>query len=278
MPEGDTIYRAARTLHLALAGHAVTRFQSAYAQLSTVDDQSPIVGRTVDRVEARGKHVLMRFSGDLVLRTHMRMSGSWHIYRPGESWQRPARDMRVLVATDRFVAVGFNIPVAELETSRTLERHEELGGLGPDLLGEEFDQGEAVRRMRRRENETIAEVLLNQRVLAGIGNIFKSETLFVCGINPFTITSLLADTELEALASNARRLLQANVLPSSRDGIVTYFGLRRTTGRSNPNDSLWVYGRKGEPCRRCGAPVQAQKQGVDARTTYWCAICQRARA
>ena len=113
MPEGDTIFRAARTLHRALAGHVVTRFETAYAQLARVHDDTPITGRTIEGVESRGKHLLMRFSGDLVLRTHMRMNGSWHIYRPGERWQRPAAAMRIVVGTDAFVAVGFNVPDAE---------------------------------------------------------------------------------------------------------------------------------------------------------------------
>jgi endonuclease VIII len=126
MPEGDTIFRAARTLHRALAGQVVTRFESAYAHLTRVDIDRPIAGRTIEGVESKGKYLLVKFSGDLVLRTHMRMSGSWHIYRPGEPWQRHPGDMRVLVATERFVAVGFNIPVAEFETSQTLQRREVL--------------------------------------------------------------------------------------------------------------------------------------------------------
>src|SRR6478736_2152729 len=134
MPEGDTIFRAARTLHRALAGQEVVRFESVLPALTRVHDDSPVTGRVVESVTAAGKHLLMRFSGGLLLRTHMRMNGSWHIYRPGERWQRPARDMRVLVATGDFVAVGFNVPVAEFLTARNLLRHKELQALGPDLL------------------------------------------------------------------------------------------------------------------------------------------------
>ena len=122
----------------------------------------------------------------MVLRTHMRMNGSWHIYRPGEPWQRPRRDMRIVVATADFVAVGFNIPVAEFIAASNLARHEELRRLGPDLLSETFDAGEALRRMQERPAQLIADVLLNQRVMAGIGNVYKSEVLFSCGVNPFT--------------------------------------------------------------------------------------------
>jgi endonuclease-8 len=275
MPEGDTIFRAARTLHRALAGHQVTRFESVYPQLTRIDVDTPIVGRTIERVEARGKHLLMWFSGDLVLRTHMRMSGSWHIYRPGERWQRPPRDMRIVVGVEAFVAVGFNIPVAEFDSSHTVERDEHLGSLGPDLLGSSPDLDEALRRMRARASEAIAPVLLAQRVAAGIGNIFKSETLFLCGIDPFSRVADLTDDQLHALLTTAQRLLRANVLDSSTEGIVTYFGLRRTTGRAAPSDRLWVYGRRGKPCRRCGTPIASAKQGLDARLTYWCPQCQK---
>src|SRR3954469_8825971 len=130
VPEGDTIYRAAAAMHRALAGRVVTRFQSVYPAVMRVADDRPIVGRTIESVSARGKHLLIAFSGDLVLRTHMRMNGSWHIYPSGARWQRPARDMRVLVGTARAVAVGFNVPVAELLTTRDVARHAELRALG----------------------------------------------------------------------------------------------------------------------------------------------------
>ena len=141
VPEGDTIFRAARTLHRALAGKRVVRFESVFPALTRVHDDSPLTDRLVESVSSAGKHLLMRFSGDLVLRTHMRMNGSWHIYRPGEAWQRPRRDMRIVVATDDFVAVGFNMPVAEFIAARTLARHDELRRLGPDLLGDRAGRG-----------------------------------------------------------------------------------------------------------------------------------------
>jgi endonuclease-8 len=275
MPEGDTIFRAARTLHRALAGGVVTQFESVYPQLTRIDDDTAIVGRTVEAVESLGKHLLMRFSGDLVLRTHMRMSGSWHVYRPGERWQRPRRDMRIVVATAQFVAVGFNIPVAEIESSHTLQRDEALGSLGPDLLAAEVDIDEGVRRVRARPTEEIAPVLLNQRVVAGIGNVFKSETLFQCGISPFVRVADLTDDQVRLLLTAARRLLGANVRPSSGEGISTYFGLRSAARNAEYGDRMWVYGRARQPCRRCGTPIQARKQGLDARITYWCPNCQR---
>ena len=150
MPEGDTILRAARALHRALAGHVVTRFDSVYPAVTRVAEDHPIVGRTIESVSARGKHLLMAFSGDLVLRTHMRMNGSWHLYRPGVPWQRPARDMRVLVATADAVAVGFNVPIAELLSNQQIERHKEIRRARTGPAGR---RGRAIRVRRRHRRD-----------------------------------------------------------------------------------------------------------------------------
>jgi endonuclease-8 len=273
MPEGDTIYRAARTLHRALAGHIVERFESVFPMLTRVHDDEPLTGRTIERVTAAGKHMLMYFSGGQVLRTHMRMNGSWHIYRPGEAWQRPRRDMRVLIATKEFEAVGFSIPVAEFIKTGDLGRHDELRRLGPDLLGETFDRIEAVRRIRERGDSSIGDVLLNQRVMAGVGNVYKSEVLFACGVNPFTSVRNLSDAQVECLVDTARRFLQANVTEKLAP-MTTYSGYRRTTRRDDPAERLWVYGRAGKSCRKCGGPIQIKASGSDARLTYWCSTCQ----
>jgi endonuclease-8 len=278
MPEGDTIFRAARTLHRALAGHVVTRFESVLPALTRVHDDAPITGRTIDRVDSVGKHLLIHFSGDLVLRTHMRMSGSWHIYRPGERWQRPPIDMRVVIGTDQFVAVAFNVPIAEFETEHTLQRNESVGSIGPDLLSETFDADAALQRLRAHDEGDIAETLLNQRAMSGIGNIFKSEVLFVAGINPFTPVPALSDDELRHIIATARRLLKANVTSHSGEGITTHFTLRSTSVRAEPNDRVWVYHRAGQPCRTCGTAIASRKHGPYARGTYWCPSCQPTRS
>ena len=276
MPEGDTIFRAARTLHRALAGHEVVRFESVLPALTRVHEDAPITGRTVERVSAAGKHVLMQFTGDLVLRTHMRMNGSWHIYRPGEAWRRPRRDMRIVIGTAAFDAVGFNVPVAEFLDRRALARQDDLRAMGPDLLGEAFDATEAVRRFRARPELAIADALLNQRLAAGAGNVYKSEVLLLCGVNPFARVADVSDDHVRAILTTARKHLQANVIdPTS--AIVTYRGYRRTTRRADPGERLYVYGRAGKPCRRCGTPVQMQPQGPHARLTYWCPACQPPR-
>jgi len=274
MPEGDTIFRAARALHRALAGNVVTEFESVFPALTRVADDHPIVGRTIESVAARGKHLLMTFSGDLILHTHMRMNGTWHLYPAGAPWRRPARDMRVMVATSDAVAVGFNVPIAELLTPRQLARHKALQALGPDLLSDPqtFDRGEAVRRMRARERDAIGDVLLDQRVVAGIGNVLKSEILFIAGVDPFTPVARLDEAALERLVDTARDQLAANVM-DRKQTLVPTIG-RRTTRSMNPEAKLWVYGRSGKPCRRCGAIIQAMKTGLDARLTYWCPDCQ----
>ena len=274
MPEGDTIHRAADTLQRAIGGQVVTRFESVLPKLTRVDADTPLRGRTVERVEARGKHLLIWFSGDLVLRTHMRMNGSWHIYRPGERWQRPRRDMRIVIETAAMHAVAFTVPVAEFVAAQELERHEVVGGLGPDPLSDSFIADDAIVRMRAHGDTEIADVLLDQRVIAGIGNVFKSEVLFGARVNPFVPVSQLSREQLAEIVSVAIRFMRANVGTSATGGIVTYAGMRRTTGRTDPSARLWVYGRGAQPCRRCGTLISRRKQGPYARSTYWCPRCQ----
>jgi endonuclease-8 len=267
MPEGNSIFRTARTLNRALAGRTVTRFETVFPHLSRVDVDQPVRGRVIERVESRGKHLLMWMSGGLVLRTHMRMKGSWHVYRPGERWQRPQHDMRIVIRTADFEAIAFNVPVAEFLAARDLEHQSELRELGPDPLAEAFDEAEAVARIAERGEVEIADALLDQRAVAGIGNIFKSETLFMCRVNPFTLVRDLDAATVARLVATAAKLLRLNVKDASGSGIVT-------TGRADPSARLWVYGRGGKPCRRCGAPVSRRKQGPNARSTYWCERCQ----
>lgn len=273
MPEGDTIFRAADTLHRALAGKTVTRFDSVFPALLRVHEDAPITGRVVESVGAAGKHLLMRFSGDLVLRTHLRMSGSWHLYRPGERWRRAAGDMRIVISTADFVAVAFLVHVAEFLEGRALERQRDLRALGPDLLGATFDMAEAVARLRARADATIESALLDQRALAGIGNVYKSEVLFVCGVYPFTLVAGLDDATLTRLAEAARRLMRRNV-GAAGAGVAAQAGARLTTVRLDPEERLWVYGRTGRPCRRCGTAIQSAKSGPHVRGTYWCPVCQ----
>jgi endonuclease VIII len=274
MPEGDTIYRTARTLQLGLGGQIVTRFESVLPKLSRIDDDEPLAGRTIEKVDSQGKWLLIHFSDDLILLTHMLMSGSWHIYRPGEEWQRPTGQMRIVIATEKLIAVAFLVPVAEFHTSESLARREGFKDLGPRLLDAEVDEADVARRLRTRPELEIGVALMTQSLLSGIGNVYKSETCFACAVNPFRRVESLRDADLASLISTARKFLRANVSETSGDQIVTYTGMRRTTGRANPAARLWVYRRTGEPCRKCGGRIESRKQGVEARSTFWCPTCQ----
>jgi endonuclease-8 len=273
-PEGDSIFRAARTLERALAGRTVTRFESVFPRLTRVDDDTPIRGRTIERVEARGKHLVVWFSGDLVLRTHMRMNGSWHIYRPGERWLRPHHDMRIVIETAEMHAIAFNVPVAEFAAGAELTRTPALRDLGPDPLSDAFVAEDAVTGIMSRGDMEIADALLDQSAIAGIGNVYKSEVLFAGRVNPFARVRDLARDDVERLVAVAVKFMRTNVAETSGGGIETYRGLRRTTGRSGPGARFWVYGRAGKPCRRCGTSIARRKQGPHARSTYWCERCQ----
>jgi len=277
MPEGDTIFRAARTLQRALAGRTVTRFESVFPALSRVDVDTPLRGRTIERIEARGKHLLIWFSGPLVLRTHMRMHGSWHIYRPNERWQRPRHSMRIVLEAQDIHAVAFDVPVAEFLTPATLERSRPIRDLGPDPLAEGFDAAEASARICARGDAEIGDALLDQTAIAGIGNVYKSEVLFAGRVNPFMKVRDLPPADVDRLVATAVKFMRANVADGAPAAIETYRGLRRTTGRYDPGARLWVYGRAGKPCRRCGSPISRRRQGIHARSTYWCPRCQAAK-
>ncbi len=303
MPEGDTIYRAVRALQKALGGKVVTAFETGVAKLASGNDDAPVVGRVLERVEARGKWCLIFFSGDRILVTHMLMSGSWHIYRTGEKWRLPRRAMRVMLRVGAVVeeaaefpthamkphewatrelagyeAVLFNAQVAEFHTARSLERSSQVPKLGPDVLAAEFTVERGVAAMREfgaaHPEAEVAVVLLNQRVLAGLGNVYKSEVAFAAGVNPFRQMRTLTAREMEKTVEVAQRYMRANVVDGAGEGIVTYAGNRRTTRSMSVGERLWVYRRAGQECRRCGAMVMMRKQGTAVRSTYWCPACQ----
>ena len=265
MPEGDTIFRTAAVLRAVLVGRRIT---AARAQprpgLRRVPDLSPLVDSTVTSVESRGKHVLIGFDDGHTLRSHMRMSGSWHRYRPGEPWRLPARRASAILETAEAVAVAFDAPVIELLTDAELRRSRSLRELGPDLLSAEPDLAEGLRRLRERDDEELGNALLDQRAVAGIGNVVKSEVAFLERLDPWSPVRRFSDEDLERAVRAARRVLQAN----------TGGGARVTTGSRRPGEGLWVYGRAGRPCRRCGTTVRHARQGELARLTYWCPRCQ----
>jgi endonuclease-8 len=258
LPEGDTLHRTAATLHRWLAGREVTEATSRVAGLPA----AKLVGQTVTDVEAQGKHLLVRFASGNVLHSHMRMTGSWHVYSRGQRWRRPTSEARLMLTCGDRVAVCFNAPVVELLQKRAEAVHPALTRLGPDVLAEPdaLDVDEIRRRARSRPAElALGELLLDQRVVAGIGNIWRCETLFADGRDPWAPQSSLTDDELDHLVRTASRLMRAQLGPWN-------------AAESGPRA---VYKRTGRPCRRCGTPIEARRQGAEARTTYWCPTCQK---
>lgn len=271
MPEGDTLARIAAGLRPHLAGRTVTAAR-ARVPGPRVDR---VVGATITEVLAAGKNLLIRLDNGLELRTHLRMRGAWHRYRPGEPWRRaPGRAVLVLEVPGA-VAVCFDAPVVELFEKRAEAIHPSLGRLGPDLLDPAFDADEARRRFRApdRVATEIGVVLLDQRALSGIGNVVKSETLFIERVDPFTRVDDLDDPTLDRLVTTARRILADSAARTRGPERVTT--VDPTTRRSLAPGPLWVYGRAGRPCRRCGTLIRSARQGSDLpRTTYWCPACQ----
>jgi endonuclease-8 len=256
VPEGDTIHRAAARLRPALEGRSLVRFEAP----RLVGDR-PRPGERIEGVEARGKHLLVHFGGGLSLRTHMKMTGSWHLHRSGERWSKPTHLLRALVEADSgWLAVCFQAPVVETY-HRAAGEPLALAGLGPDLTAPRVDVDAVLERLAAlaAPDTDVADALLDQRIAAGIGNVYKSEVLFLHGVDPFTPAGDLGHDRLHRLYTTAHALLRANLGSS-----------RRTTYRGG----LAVYGRRGQPCPRCGTPVRMRRRGPMARSTYWCPGCQ----
>lgn len=268
MPEGDTIARTAHVLRAALVGRRITgAVARAQPAMRRVPDLSRLVGAVVTAVEPRGKHLLIAFDAGLTLRTHLRMTGSWHRYRPGERWHRATGAASVVLETASSVAVAFSTPVVELLTERELRRSRVLGSLGPDLLAASFDEDQALDRLRALGSTQLGDALLDQRAVAGMGNVYKSEVPFLERLDPWAPVAAFTEDQLRAALATARRLMRSN----------TRGGARVTTARPAARGSeLWVYGRAGRPCRRCGTPISVRRQGTLARHTFWCARCQEA--
>lgn len=256
MPEGDNVYRAARELSAALAGKTLTVCDVRVPSYATVD----LTGETVEEVLSRGKHLLMRV-GDVTIHSHLKMEGRWELYAPGARWRRPGWQARIVLGTSDRVAVGFQLGL--LEVVRRADESRIVGHLGPDLLGPDWDPELAVGRLAADPERPIGAALLDQRNLAGIGNVYRSEICFLLGVRSTTPVREVPD--LRAAVDLAHRLLVAN-----KDR-----GRRVTTG--SPRAALWVYGRRG-PCLRCGTPIRREQEpgrpGQD-RVVYWCPTCQR---
>jgi len=263
VPEGDTIFRAARSLHAVLAGKTVTGWRSPLPGFARAD----FTGKRIEKVEAHGKSMMLTFDDGSAVHSHMRMTGSWHIYRPGERWRKPGHFARLVLETADFVAVCFSAPVVEFLAPGRAERHEAVTRLGPDLLKDDFDAAEARRRLRERDATPLGEAIMVQRALAGIGNVYKSESLFTERLNPFLPVSAFDDATLDALVATARRLMMQNL-----DGFPRMTTRPPSMSARGPRN--WVYGRRGEACLVCGARIEMRRQGMAARSTYFCPSCQ----
>ena len=253
MPEGDVVWYTARRLHEALAGRTLTRSDFRVPGLATADLTNEVVTETV----SRGKHLLTRTGNGLTVHTHLRMDGAWRV-RPAAERIRDNHRIRLLLANENWQAIGYQLGVVEL--IHTSEEAKVAGHLGPDLLGPDWDRDEAVRRLSAEPDRPIGEALLDQRNLAGIGNVYKAEVLFLRGLSPWQPAGDV--TDLGALAGLAKRLLEAN---KERFGHITTGSMRR-------GEEHWVYGRRGRPCRRCGTPIRSA--GQQDRITFWCPSCQ----
>ena len=259
MPEGDTIFKVARTLRAVLEGKTLLGVRSPLPQI----DCARLVNHSVREVEARGKNLLIHLDDDRAFWTHLRMSGSWHVYRAGEKWLRPQRQMRLSLDVEGFCAVCFNAPVVELLTPLQLRGEKRLQP-GPDGSAERFDAEEAERRLRALADLPLGEAIVRQDALAGLGNVLKSELLFILRLDPFAPVSALTSARLVQLVASARALLLDNRHSSTR-----------VTRRSlDGPGTRWVYGRQGEACRRCGETVKMKRQGQLLRSTYFCPRCQ----
>ena len=259
MPEGDTIHRTATRLRAALLARPLTRIEVPRAV-----GRLPPTGQPVRAVDARGKHLLIHVD-DLVIHTHLGMTGSWRIYRPGQRWTTSPRAARVVLGVEHAVAVCAASPVAEVLDAAGLARHPVLRRLGPDLCDPAADLDEAAARLRRLSTpqRPIGEALLDQRAACGIGNVYRCDVLFLHGIHPGEPVASLTDDELRSLLEDSARLLRTNLETS-----------RRTTVPGAAAGALWVHGRRGRPCRRCSTPVACAPLGEPARHAYWCPGCQ----
>lgn len=251
MPEGDTIWRTAEQLRSALAGKRITGVRP--------DGLRRLIGSAVNAVDPVGKHLVIRFDNGFALHSHMRMRGVWQVYRPGERWRRPEWQLKALLETDDAVAACFAAPVVELVRNVAPV----LGHLGPDILGDDWSVKAVIKRARSLERLPVGELLLDQRVTAGIGNVYRCEALWERRINPWIPTANLSDEQLGAIFEAARAAMRSNLGGAFHR---TFPGYGRAA----------VHGRRGRPCPRCGTPIQLRGMGENPRAVYWCPQCQGA--
>jgi endonuclease-8 len=258
MPEGDTIHNAARRIRAVLSGQEILEIETPQRRHALDRWPERLAGRSLDAVDAHGKHLFLRFEGGLTLHSHLRMTGMWGVYRRGQRWRRSPRRAWLVLRSAEHEVVEFDGPVLDLMTDSRTRFDQRLARLGPDVLAEELDEQGILRRLREDDpTRGIGDALLDQRNVAGIGNVWKAEACFAAGIDPWRRTSQVSDDEALTALRAARERRQVSV----REGAMAR--------------GLQVYERAGRPCKRCGATVLARGQGDDNRTTFWCPGCQR---
>ena len=269
MPEGDTIHHAARRVGAALVGSAIRSIETPQPRHERDRWPERLAGRGVRSVDAHGKHLFVRFDGDLTLHSHLRMGGAWGVYRRGERWHRPPRRAWLVIRTDEHEVVQFDGPVLELMTEGRTRFDKRLAALGPDLLRDDFSEGEYLRRLRSDDpTRGIGDALLDQRNIAGIGNIWKNEGCFIAAVSPWRKLREVSDDEALGIVRGIQPLMKRS---AERGGRITTFegDERRNAWRT------WVHERAGMPCRRCSTAIRSRGQGDDNRTAFWCPECQR---
>jgi endonuclease-8 len=276
MPEGDAIHHAARRIAEALIGHEIVEIATPHPRHGHERWPERLGGRAVRRVDAHGKHLFLRFEGNLTLHSHLRMTGSWDVYGRGQRWGRSPRRAWLVLRTGEREVVQFDGPILELMTDSRARFDQRIAELGPDLIADDFDERVYLRRLREDDyTRGVGDALLDQRNIAGIGNVWKSEGCFLAGVDPWRRLRDVSDEELRHLVRELRPLMR---LSSERGGRIVSYRPRRHGSRrrrSSPDEEgTWVYDREGRPCRRCGDRVLAHGQGDDNRTTFWCPQCQ----
>jgi endonuclease-8 len=257
MPEGDTIHYAANRLRPVLAGRVPDELATPHPRFERDRWPQRLAGRAIEAVDAHGKHLFLRFEGASVIHSHLRMTGAWSVYREGQRWGRSPRSAWLVLRAAGREVVQFGGPVLELMTASRARFDQRLAALGPDILAPELDEERFLRRLRADDpTRTIGDALLEQRTIAGIGNLWKCEGCFAAAIDPWRPAGDVSDEEALRIVALTRPGMQQ----SARDG--------------NQTRHRRIYGRAGQPCPRCGAPIRSGGQGEDNRTTYWCASCQ----
>jgi endonuclease VIII len=270
VPEGDTIAAAAKRIRGAVIGRPIESVETPHPRFARDDWAGKPAGRDVRAVDTHGKNLFIRFDGGMTIYSHLRMGGVWGVNRRGDRWRRHPRRAWLVIRTPDHEVVQFDGPVLELMTDGRSRFDQRLASLGPDILGEELDERAFLRNLRSDDQtRTIGDALLDQRNIAGIGNIWKAEGCFMAGVDPWRKVSDVSDDDALAIVRAARPLMQLSVENNGRP--VTWRPDVPARGREN---RFWVYNRDGQPCRRCDTLVLARGQGDDNRTTFWCPACQ----